>query len=130
MTSFRPGETLWLNQLRPRGRVTPGTQHRTPSPIRIEVSNNPFHTGCRNYDICYIDFMLPAYCHHLFCLICNLLLTVICKRQFITRASLSCSQLFFSEMFFYNLSSFTTQFCVLCFCCCCQCLFSWNFCTL
>ena len=61
----------------------------------------------RNYDICYIDYMLPSY-HHPFCLICNVP-TMICKRQFITRAFFSRSRLFL-KMFFYDLSSFTTHY--------------------
>ena len=59
--------------------------------------------GCRNYDICSIDFMLPSYRHHPFCLICNVL-TMICKRQFInTRIFFTFTTFFFfSEMFFFT----------------------------
>ena len=79
--------------------------------------------GCRNYDICSIDFMLPSYRHHPFCLICNVL-TMICKRQFINTRIFFTFTTFFLNIFFYDLSSFTTQF--LCFFVVVN-VFSWNF---
>ena len=78
--------------------------------------------GCRNYDICYIDFMLPFYRHHPFCLICNVL-TMICKRQFInTRIFFTFTTFFLKRLFFLRPIKFYDSIFVF-FCCCCQCLF-------